>query len=174
MTLEADGESATAKDLFWRHLQVAHSLPTGLPMTNYREINSLAKAPDRARSLASMLLTLPEIDWSDWETDFLDSMKSQAQELSTRQAEKLVELRDESMRYTSASGFSFKTIIGACWLNRLDLDDEAAIEFIERLKETGQTALRRREALRLKRCAIALGEVEPDQPWVFSGPSFRL
>ena len=121
-----------------------------------------------------MLLTLPEVNWSDWEAEFLDSMKSQAQELSTRQAEKLVELREESMRYTSASGFSFKRIIEVCWLNRLDLDDEADIEFIEHLKETGQAALRRREALRVKRCAIALGEVEPDQPWVFRAPSFRL
>lgn len=143
-------------------------------MVNYREINSLAKAPDRARTLATFLLTLPDIDWTDWEADFLDAMKARAEELSTRQAEKLVELRDDSVRYTSASGFSFKVLIETCWLNRFDLDDEADIEFIEKLRASGHASLRKREALRLRRCAIEQGELEPDQPWFFPPPVMRL
>jgi hypothetical protein len=143
-------------------------------MTNYREINSLAKAPDCARSLASCLLALQESEWTDWELDFLDSISLQSKELSTRQAEKLLELRDESLRFTSASGFRFKNLIQECWPNRLDLDNEDDIEFIERLKETEGTELRKRQALRLRRCAVALGELEPDQPWTFRVPSLRL
>lgn len=143
-------------------------------MPNYREINSLAKAPDRVRTLATFLLTLPDIDWTDWEADFLDSMKARIEELSTRQAEKLVELRDDSVRYTSASGFSFKSLIEICWLNRLDLGDEDDVEFIEKLKATSPTSLRKREALHLRRCAIEIGELEPHQMWSFTSPVLKF
>ena len=87
-------------------------------MANYRDINALAKEPKRVRSTASFLLTLADAEWSDWELDFLEGMSEHADELSTRQAEKLAELRDDAVRYMSASGFRFETIINACWRNR--------------------------------------------------------
>lgn len=139
-------------------------------MANYRDINALGKDPNRVRSTASFLLTLNGTDWSDWEINFLDDMTQCNDELSTRQAEKLVELRDDAVRYAAASGFRFTTIINACWRNRFDLGADDDIAFIERLKSTGETALRRRDAFRLRRCAVELGEVEPDQYWAMTSP----
>lgn len=45
-----------------------------------------------------MLFAFTETDWTDWEADFLDSISGQDKELSTRQAEKLVELRNNAIR----------------------------------------------------------------------------
>lgn len=121
-------------------------------MASYRDINALAKDPIRVRATAQFLLTLPDTDWSDWELDFLEDMAMHTTELTTRQAEKLVEVRDDAVRYTSASGYKFATVIEECWRNRLDLDDEDDIDFIERLK-------------------VALGEIEPFQGWFMPRPA---
>jgi len=137
-------------------------------MPSYRDINALSKDPAKVRSTAQFLLTLNETNWSDWELDFLDSMSNCAEELSTRQAEKLVELRDDAMRFTSASGFRFATVIEKCWRNRLDLNSDEDCEFVDRLKKRGETALRRRDAFRLRRIAIELGELEPHQSWAMT------
>jgi hypothetical protein len=141
-------------------------------MANFRDINALGKDPSRVRNTASFLLTLTDAEWTDWELDFLEVMTKHAEELSTRQAEKLVELRDDAVRYTTASGFRFETIINACWRNRFDLDAEDDTEFIERLKHRGETALRRRDAMRLRQCAVELGEIEPDQYWSMTPPAY--
>ena len=92
--------------------------------------------------------------------------------LSTRQAEKLVELRDNAIRYASASGFKFSTVIDCCWRNRFDLETEEDLAFIERLKSRGETALRRRDALKLRQCAVSLGEVEAYQVWSMPAAAF--
>jgi hypothetical protein len=163
---------ATNQATYTHHL---HSLRTAcekILMANYRDINALAKEPSRVRNTASFLLTLTDAEWSDWEIDFLEGMSKHDYELSTRQAEKLVELHDDAVRYTSASGFRFTTIIAACWRNRFDLESDEDIEFIERLKNNGEGELRRRDAMRLRQCAVELGEVEPNQYWSMTSPKF--
>lgn len=80
--------------------------------------------------------------------------------LSTRQSEKLVELRDDHELHTRVDGFSVTSLIEGCWLARLDLESDSDLEFMERLKEGGRTALRRREVRRLLHCARELGVVE--------------
>jgi hypothetical protein len=45
------------------------------------------------------------------------SYESHYDELSTRQAEKLVELRDDAVEYAQVGGFRVKTLIDNCWLN---------------------------------------------------------
>ena len=139
-------------------------------MSNYRDINALAKDPKKVRVTALFLLTLCETNWSDWELDFLECMSTCSEELSTRQAEKLVELRDDAIRYTRASGFNFSSVLEKCWRNRFELDADEDCEFLERLKSRGETALRRRDALRLRKCAVALGEIEPHQAWTMQSP----
>lgn len=141
-------------------------------MANYRDNDALAKDIERVRRTATFLLNLPDAEWSDWELDFLEGMAECSRVLSTRQAEKLAELRDDAIRYISASGFKLATIIDRCWRNRYDLDDQDDVEFIERLKARGETALRRGAALHLRDCAVALGEIEPHQPWVLGSPAF--
>ena len=131
-------------------------------MPDYREIQAIQKDPARARALAQFLCTLDDIAWTDWEIDFLESISGCRDELSTRQGEKLVELRDETVRYASVDGFSLKVLIDRCHLCRDEFSEEDAA-FIARLREAGATKLRRKDARRLIRCARAVGEIEPHQ-----------
>jgi hypothetical protein len=134
----------------------------GAAMPDYREINAIQKDPARARTLAQHLCKLEDIAWTDWELDFLENISGCRDELSTRQGEKLIELRDETVWYTAVDGFSLKTLIDRCHLCRDELrEDDAA--FIARLKEARTTKLRRKDARRLLRCARTLGEIEPHQ-----------
>jgi hypothetical protein len=129
-------------------------------MTDYREISEIQKDPARARSMAQFLSTLDDIGWTDWELDFLASIGARHEDLTTRQGEKLIELREESVWYTAVDGFCLKTLVDRCHLCRDELADHDAA-FIERLKASGTARLRRKDARRLLRCARRLGEIEP-------------
>jgi hypothetical protein len=131
-------------------------------MADYREIHAIQKDPARARCIAQALSTLDDAAWTDWELDFLDSIGSRRGDLTTRQGEKLIELRDEAAWYTAVDGFSLQALIGRCHLLRDELA-EGDMAFVERLQASGATRLRRKDARRLMRCARALGEVEPHQ-----------
>ena len=135
-------------------------------MPDYREIQAIQKDPARARALAQFLCTLADVEWTDWELDFLENIRGCRDELSTRQGEKLIELRDESAWYTSVDGFSLKALIDRCFLCRDELREEDAA-FIACLKEARATKLRRKEARRVIRCARAVGEIEPHQGGTF-------
>jgi hypothetical protein len=140
-------------------------------MTDYREINELAKNPARAQSLARFLLALPDIDWTDWERDFLEPKAAETGELSTRQAEKLIELRNNAIRYRTVSGYNLAALMEKCWLGRDDLANDDDVAFIASLKAGGQVYLTRPQALRLKRCATELGHLEPHTSWQFPIPT---
>ncbi|KAB2920554.1 MAG: hypothetical protein F9K29_01575 [Hyphomicrobiaceae bacterium] len=160
----AGAESGSLRcEVFARAAQLVHKLHTASAVTDYREINDLAKDPQRAAVLAQFLLKLADIAWTDWEADFLEDMAGRREPLSTRQAEKLVELREASVRYDKVEGFVLAALIAKCWLNRHDLASDHDVAFIERVKASGATSLRRREAARLLRCACAIGEIEPYQ-----------
>jgi len=131
-------------------------------MADYREINEIQKDPARARGMAQFLSTLDDMEWTDWELDFLASIGARREDLTTRQGEKLIELRDESVWYTSVDGFSLKMLIVRCHLCRDELAGSDAV-FIERLQAAGAMRLRRKDARRLLRCARVLGEIEPHQ-----------
>ncbi len=129
-------------------------------MPDYREILAIQKDPTRARSMAQLLFKLDDIEWTDWELDFLQSIGARQADLTTRQGEKLIELRDEAVWYTTVEGFSLNALIERCHLVRDELTEHDA-DFIERLKTTSATRLRRKDARRLLRCARTVGEVEP-------------
>jgi hypothetical protein len=131
-------------------------------MASYREINEFQKDPARARALAQFLSTLGDMEWTDWEMDFLASIGARRGDLTTRQGEKLIELRDDAVWYTAVDGFSLKSLIDRCHLLRDGLSDRDA-QFIERLKAAGATRLRRKDARRLLACARNVGEIEPHQ-----------
>jgi hypothetical protein len=130
-------------------------------VADFREIDAVAKNPCRARTIAQTLLPITGGDWSDWELDFLDHMSSYQDFLTTRQAEKLLELRDNSVRHSKLYGFHLKTLVNKCWIARFDLDSEQDIEFIERLHLNEADTFRKADALRLLRCARSIGEIEP-------------
>ncbi len=135
-------------------------------MTSHRAMKSLAEDAKAASALAAGLLKLgkadPQIVWTDWEVDFLESMAGRERDdtLSTRQVEVLVELRDSAQRYTSFEGFSVAALIDRCWQERLELRSDDDLDFIEGLREAGLTSLTRRQLGRLLRCCGELGLLE--------------
>jgi len=129
---------------------------------DYKEIHRIRKDLVAVRSLAKRLLDLPRADWNDWEIDFLQHMARHKgpDPITTRQGEKLLELRDDSEYYSSIRGFSVQSLIKNCWLARDDLDSEYDRKFIEQLKETNCLSIKHRQLCKLLACARELGEIE--------------
>ncbi len=129
-------------------------------MTTFREMDEVGRDPNRVRTIAKGLLALPEHVWTNWERDFLETRARQREErLSTRQAEMLLELRDDAELFQEIRGVKVRNLIKQCWEARLDLNDED-LEFIEKLWSNSVVALRRAQIWRLKKLAIALGALE--------------
>jgi GAF domain-containing protein len=80
--------------------------------------------------------------------------------LTSRQAEKLFEIRDNVTLHRDIKGISVRNLIIRCYEARLDLD-EGDDEFVEELWKSGATELRTPALMRLRRCSIQLGELEP-------------
>jgi hypothetical protein len=132
-------------------------------MPDWQEINRLSKDPQAMRSLAQKLLKLPQAAWSGKARIFLEDMAKRREPLTTtRQAELLIELRDDTELHQVAGGFSVASLIEGCWRNREPdrhhgLSDENC-EFIGRVR--GKSALRRRELRRLFACCREVGLIE--------------
>jgi hypothetical protein len=105
-------------------------------MQDYREIDRIRKDLVAVRSLAKRLLDLPDADWNDWEIDFLQHMARHKgpDPLTTRQGEKLIELRDDAEHYSSVHGLSVQSLINNCWLARDDLSREEDKKIYRRLE----------------------------------------
>jgi hypothetical protein len=131
-------------------------------MPDYREIDRVRKDSVAVSSLAKRLLAIPNHDCNDWELDFLEHMARHRgrDPITTRQGEKLLELRDDSEYHSSVKGFSVASLITNCWLARDDLNSEQDRKFIEDLKASGVSAIKRRQLWKLLVCARELGEVE--------------
>ena len=136
-------------------------------MNAHRAMKDLAENPEAVRSLARYLQALgkaePAMVWTDWEVEFLESMATRdtAESLSKRQREILTELRNAAERHSKVDGFSVRALIERCWLERADLDDDDAQDFIENLKTSGLQTVTRRQLGRLLGCCRALGIIEP-------------
>jgi hypothetical protein len=77
--------------------------------------------------------------------------------ITTRQGEKLIELRDDAEYHSSVQGFSVVSLITNCWLARDDLNSEQDRKFIEELKAAGVSAIRRRQLGKLLACRSSVG-----------------
>jgi hypothetical protein len=88
-------------------------------MTSWKEIEKIKGDPVIARDMAKILLATAEL--TSWEEPFLEDMKIHQGPLSTRQAEKLVEIRDQN-QWVSTIGhdFSVRLLVNACWEARHD------------------------------------------------------
>ena len=128
-------------------------------MGSYKELLALGRDPVRVRAVARRLLASAE-DWTEWERDFLEGLVAEygIDALTTRQRQKLVELREGAEYVPTIEGFDVASLIDKCWLGRLDLDYEDDIAFIE--QERGSTSIKRRHVQRLLRCCRKLGVID--------------
>ena len=112
-------------------------------MQDYKEIDRVRKNPAAVSSLAKRPLAIPNHDWNDWELDFLEHMARHRgpDPITTRQGEKLIELRDDSEYHSSVKGLSVASLITNCWLARNDLNSEQDSRFIEDLIVTGVSGI---------------------------------
>jgi hypothetical protein len=92
--------------------------------------------------LARRLLASEE----DWTRDLLEELVAEycSDALTTRQREKLVELRNGAEYVFKVEELDVASLIDKCWVRRLDLDYEDDIAFIE--QERGSSSIKRRQS----------------------------
>ena len=127
--------------------------------TSYKDLLALGRDPVRVRAVARRLLASAE-DWTEWERDFLEGLVVEygSDALTTRQREKLLELREGAEYVSTVEGVEVAALLDKCWLRRRDLDYEDDIAFIE--QERGSTSIKRRHIERLLRCCRKLGVMD--------------
>lgn len=133
-------------------------------MASWIEIDRVRKDPRVFKPLAGHLLADADYasERSEFATEFLASIsRSEAEELTTRQGEILLELRNEGQRYFRiGDGLSVEILIGKCFLARLDLSDDDDVARIEALKASGRTFVTGKQIGWFKRICKELGEIE--------------
>jgi len=87
-------------------------------VTDWQEINDLKRNP-QAVGAAKRPLKLTYADWREKQTRFLKDMAREKEDITTRQAEYLIHLRDETELFSTAGGFSVASLIEDCSRNRL-------------------------------------------------------
>jgi hypothetical protein len=133
-------------------------------MASWREIDRIRKDPTAMRALAAYLLRLPNAELTEWEIKFLESISSDrtSEEFTTRQAEKLTQIRDDTEE-VSEIGYqrlSVKILIADCQMGHTDLseDNEAWILGFSK----GTTSIKRKHVGRLLRCARDLNNIDDE------------
>jgi hypothetical protein len=101
---------------------------------------------------------------TEWEIKFLGSISGDqtTEEFTTRQAEKLLQIRDDS-EYVSEIGYarlSVKILIADCQMGHLDLSEDNE-EWILKIPN-GTTSIRRKDIGRLLRCARDLNNIDDE------------
>lgn len=134
-----------------------------LIVASWREIDRLRKDPVAFRAVATGLLRLPEGTFTEWEADFLEDVLRKPDafgEYTTRQGEKLLEIRDNADLLKEWRGFNVATLIQRIYEARLDLE-EADEAFVVALREFSTTSVRRSQAAKLGRLAASLNLIDP-------------
>ena len=115
-------------------------------MASWIEIDRVRKDPKVFKPLAKHLLA--DTDYaqarSECATDFLENIsRYRSDELTTRQGEVLLELRDEAKVYFKiGDGLSVEILIEKFYHARTDLSRDRDIQFIEALRTSGRRFIR--------------------------------
>ena len=115
-----------------------------------REIEQIRNDTAQWRALAQRLPNVGQGALTGWELDFLEEIPKRTwlEQLSRRQAEILLGIRDSVETVSSYRGYSTKWLCAACHENRFDLDEEDQA-WVERLHASDSISMRRRDARRL-------------------------
>jgi hypothetical protein len=129
-------------------------------MASWIEIDRVRKDPNTFRPMAARLLADPIFERSEFADGFLENIANwRRDELSTRQGEILLELRDQAEIHNRYKGLSIPTLIEKCYLDRFDLD-EGDRRRIETLKESRRGYVTGGQMGWFKRICKQLGEME--------------
>jgi len=129
-------------------------------MASWIEIDRVRKDPNTFRPMAARLLADPIFERSEFADGFLENIANwRRDELSTRQGEILLELRDQAEIHHRYKGLSIPTLIEKCYLDRFDLD-EGDRRRIETLKESRRGYVTGGQVGWFKRICKQLGEME--------------
>ncbi len=104
-------------------------------MASWREIDRIRKDPAAFKALAKRLLDDPGFERSEFADGFLTNIIGWKRgELTTRQGEILLDLRDEAEIHCEYQGLSIATLIEKCFANRFELAqaDRQRIEGLHR------------------------------------------
>ena len=131
-------------------------------MASWREIDRIRKAPAEFRAVAKRLLNLGT-ELTEWESIFVESICNDAEtrEFTTRQSEKLLQIRDGYETITAFHGFSVKTLLDQCWLGRCDLS-ESQEQKLQKMRERSRVSVRCKDAAFLLHRARELHIIEED------------
>lgn len=91
--------------------------------------------------------------------DSLAEKQHRLEELSYRQAEWLLDIRDEIQTVTEYRHCSVQYLLRCCYENRLSLDEDDE-EWVFELRNSGRTTVRKYEARRLYSLARELGDID--------------
>lgn len=136
-------------------------------MASWREIDRIRKDPTAMRALAAYLLRRPNAELTEWEIKFLKSISEEkmSKEFTTRQAEKLLQIRDylEEVSEIGYQRLSVEILIRDCKLGYLDLFalDEDKAEWIKTFP-VGTSKIRRKYIGRLLKCARMLHNIDDE------------
>ena len=135
-------------------------------MVSWIEIDRIRKDPKVFKPLAGHLLADADYarERSEFATDFLENIsQSEREELTTRQGEMLLELRDEGRRYFKVGdNLSVEILIKKFYYARLDLESDDDIAFIAALWTSGRkliTGKQLRRFLSIKDELEKLGDI---------------
>jgi hypothetical protein len=124
-----------------------------------------AEGPAGCRWYCQAVVIAPASEFSDWELEFLRSIQQlrNVEEFSTRQVEKLLQIRDDIQEVTETLGFSVRLLLKGCVDARLDLS-ESDEEWVLARSRVSSSSIRRKHVGRLMRCARELNLVEEESP----------
>jgi hypothetical protein len=135
-------------------------------MASWIEIDRVRKDPKAFKLLANHLLADPDYarERSEFATDFLENIsRSEKEELTTRQGEILLELRDEGRRcFEICDDLSIEILIEKFYYARLDLENDNDVAFIVALWTSGRkfiTGKQLRRFLSIKEELEKLGDI---------------
>jgi hypothetical protein len=129
-------------------------------MASWIELERVRKDPVAFRSLANRLKNDPYCEDSEFADGFLENIANwKRDEITLRQAEVLLELRDSAEIHTHCKGLSVRLLMEKCHANRYELD-EGNRKRLETLCEKGRNFVTGAQMGWFKRICKQLGEME--------------
>ena len=130
-------------------------------MASWIEIERVRKDPRTFRLLAKHLIADPNCEEAKFVDGFLENIAHwKRDEISLRQCEILLELRDSAEIHFRYRGLNISVLIIKCYEGRSTLEDPADGRRIENLYESGRSYVTGAQMGWFKRICKELGEME--------------